>query len=175
MPPAPKPAKKKYLRDTESNFTQFGKRLRAARNAVAGRRGGNYTMTQLGADVRARLLETPVKRTAVLRQSVRAWEQNMERPRLETIIVLAEVLGVDPGWLAFGKWSHAPAPLFVAALWPDTQEPVDERALRAMPRTDGKLRVGEYPHTARGPVTSPAPAATKRAPPKVTRRPQKRA
>lgn len=178
--PPPPPKRKRYPRDVESNFTQFGKRLRAARNAVAARRGERYGMVQLGRDVQLRLLETPVKHTGAGRQSIRSWERNLDRPRLETIIVLAEVLGVDPGWLAFGKWSHAPAPPFVAVLWPDTHEPVDERAIRNRPRTDGALRVGEYPHMIRdpAPVKPPAtlpPTRAARREPKVTRRKGKRA
>lgn len=184
-PPPPPPKRKRYPRDVESQFTQFGKRLRAARNAVAARSGERYGMAQLGNDVSARLIATPVKHTGVGRQSIRSWERNLDRPRLETIIVLAEVLDVDPGWLAFGRWwSRAPFPLFAPAVWDDiyvagVHEPADERVLRAKPRTDGKLRVKEYPHMIRDPApgapATQSPSRAARREPKVTRRKGKRA
>ena len=42
-------------------------------------------------------------------QSVGRWLEESE-PGLDVIVGLAEVLGVDPGWLAFGEASKAPAP-----------------------------------------------------------------
>lgn len=41
--------------------------------------------------------------------SVSRWFKGAE-PNLKTIVAIAQVLGVDPGWLAFGEISAAPPP-----------------------------------------------------------------
>lgn len=50
------------------------------------------------------------KREGYSPSAVSRWMGGQEPGELETIIGLAQVLEVDPGWLAFGDASRAPAP-----------------------------------------------------------------
>lgn len=145
----------KAVIDYESRWLAFGARLRAARDFQALRRGREYSRVELGKEMRARLLATPVRTTGIGRNTVAEWEANKVRPLLEKIVILAEVLDVDPGWLAFGRWySDAKPPAWADQTWKDSGgEPAGERERRSSSRTDGKLRVGEYPHMVRLPAT----------------------
>lgn len=42
--------------------------------------------------------------------SVGEWEKDESKPDIATVGIIAEICDVDPGWLAYGKSSKAPAP-----------------------------------------------------------------
>lgn len=47
----------------------------------------------------------------VASSTVSRWEADEKKPEdLDTVLGLAKTLKVDPGWLAFGELSSAPAP-----------------------------------------------------------------
>lgn len=77
----------------------FGKRLRKAHRDYEDRLGRDVSQTEIGVVVGKRLGE----KKPVSQQSVGRWFGGTlpEYPRMEA---LAEILGVDPGWLAFGTW-----------------------------------------------------------------------
>lgn len=74
----------------------FGQRLFQARLAYSAEKGRQVTQAEL-----ARL-------AGVSTAAWSTWEAGRSQPPLETIGKVAKVLGVDPGWLAFGT-QHAPA------------------------------------------------------------------
>lgn len=47
---------------------------------------------------------------ALTKMTVSRWESGTSEPGLTTLSCIAELTGVDPGWLAFGKQSRAPVP-----------------------------------------------------------------
>lgn len=47
---------------------------------------------------------------ALSKMTVSRWESGTSEPGLTTLSCIAELAGVDPGWLAFGKQSEAPDP-----------------------------------------------------------------
>lgn len=61
--------------------------------------------------------------------SVSRWKNGV-MPDVPTIAAIAEFLGVDPGWLAFGSQSAAPAPGTVAST-PTAEDLVSRRDLAA--------------------------------------------
>lgn len=78
----------------KSNFLKpsksFGARLLDARLNYAARAGRVVGQTELAGKV------------GVTPQAWSGWERGKSEPPLETIIIVARLLGVDPGWLAFG-------------------------------------------------------------------------
>jgi hypothetical protein len=152
--PRPKPKPHRYDVDYESRWLNFGGRLRWARKRM-GARGQDYGAPDFARDLRPKLLETPYKHTAVLPNSVSRWEHDQQRPPLEVILVMADVLRVGPGWLAFGGWSHAPVPSWMTP--EERAAPGPEMAARYGTRTDGKLRPSEYPHMVAGRKTEQPP------------------
>jgi transcriptional regulator with XRE-family HTH domain len=85
--------------------TGFRDRLFRAWYLFQAREGGERSQEWLAEAVSAHLgLEDTLTQSAVSR-----W-LNGAVPPLGTIVALAKVLGVDPGWLAFGKDSAAPPP-----------------------------------------------------------------
>ncbi len=85
--------------------TGFANRLFRAWYLFQLKKGGSATQEWLGRQV-GRMLpdKAPLSQSAVSR-----WMKG-SRPDLETIASIAHVLQVDPGWLAFGELSGAPAP-----------------------------------------------------------------
>src|SRR5215216_2805109 len=61
-------------------------------------------LTEFGQRIGARLM-----RPAVSPSTIMEWFAG-EIPDVATVQAVAEVCGVDPGWLAFGSSSRAPAP-----------------------------------------------------------------
>ena len=85
--------------------TGFAQRLFRAWYLFQLKKGGSATQEWLGRQVGKKLVDRePLSQSAVSR-----WMKGA-KPDLETIAAIAEVLQVDPGWLAFGELSRAPAP-----------------------------------------------------------------
>lgn len=85
----------------------FATRLFRAWHLLQIRKGGGVTQEWLGRQVGRILGEDLVSQSAVSR-----WFKGAT-PDLDTIAALGRALGVDPGWLAFGELSEAPAPVDV--------------------------------------------------------------
>lgn len=80
-------------------------RLFAAWYLYQARSGGSKSQEWLAEAVSRKLgLREPLTQGTVSR-----WLKGSE-PDLVTIAAIASVLGVDPGWLAFGQLTHAPPP-----------------------------------------------------------------
>lgn len=70
------------------------------------REGGTLSQEWLGQEVSKKLrLKEPLTQSAVSR-----WFNGVVPKNLKTIVAIAELLNVDPGWLAFGSASRAPSP-----------------------------------------------------------------
>ncbi|AHG92103.1 hypothetical protein J421_4636 (plasmid) [Gemmatirosa kalamazoonensis] len=74
----------------------LGARLKQARRQKAAREGRDYTQAALAQDA------------SVAPVSVSRYESNVQEPSLELIQRMAAVLGVSPGWLAFGDEDDVP-------------------------------------------------------------------
>jgi transcriptional regulator with XRE-family HTH domain len=96
----------------------FGKRLRAARLAGYERGGREIRQTDI-----AELLD-------VRGATVSTWEGDQYVPTIDVISRLADILGVTPGWLAFGQEPRYPAPIGFE---------MKEVALHSQPATDDDL------------------------------------
>jgi transcriptional regulator with XRE-family HTH domain len=84
----------------------FGQRMFRARVELSARLGEKVPQDGFGLLVARRLgREKPITAATVSR-----WEAGEGVPDLATIQAAAELSGVDPGWLAFGSRSQAPAP-----------------------------------------------------------------
>ncbi len=84
----------------------FAKRLFEALILHSGRQGRMVRHTELGeAIAQAMQREQPLTGAAVGR-----WFRGVAMPDIPTVRAVAAVLGVDPGWLAFGDDSAAPGP-----------------------------------------------------------------
>src|SRR4051812_21629410 len=75
----------------------FAARLRKAFRAYEDRVGRDVTQTELGALVGAEIGEGPITQ-----QSVGRWFAGT-LPEHARMVALADVLGVDPGWLSYGS------------------------------------------------------------------------
>lgn len=91
----------------------------------------SVSLAEMGELVGAKLGREGFTATAVSR-----WMSGLQEPELAAIDAIADVCGVDPGWLAFGARSQAPAPLGY-----------EEPAPGQLPRTKGS-----------GTMTTTAPA-----------------
>lgn len=74
----------------------FGDRLRDARERVRFRTGKRMRQEDLGALV------------GQSKSTVSAWENGATPPSVDVVARLAEILGVLPGWLAFGDGPRYP-------------------------------------------------------------------
>lgn len=83
----------------------FNLRLRQATKLREVSIGRDLEQEAVGQLVGGALGVAPISQAAVSR-----WYKSAE-PGLATIQALAEILNVDPGWLAFGDASGAPAPV----------------------------------------------------------------
>jgi transcriptional regulator with XRE-family HTH domain len=92
----------------------FPSRLRRAFRAFEDRLGRDLTQTELGEMVGKQL-----KEGAISQQSVARWFAGT-LPEHARMVALAEVLGVDPGWLSYGS-GEKDAPMRDA---PPATEPV---------------------------------------------------
>lgn len=75
----------------------LGKRLKVARLGALERVGRQWSQSQLGVAV------------DMSSQAVSAWEADTSPPTVEMVEKLARLLGVTPGWLAYGQEPRFPA------------------------------------------------------------------
>ena len=83
-----------------------GRRVFLAHLQLSYRLGRRVTLAEFGRRIAERLgRETPFAATAVSR-----WEAGLQIPAPEIIEAIAELSGVDPGWISHGEKSAAPGP-----------------------------------------------------------------
>lgn len=80
-----------------TNDSSFAQRLFQARLAYSAEKGKQVTQAELA------------ELAGVSTATWSTWEAGRSEPPLDTIRKVAEVLSVDPGWLAFGN-QEVPAP-----------------------------------------------------------------
>jgi len=84
----------------------IGQRIFIAHLELSYRLGRRVTLAELGRLVAERLRrDAPFAATAVSK-----WEAGVQTPGAEVIEAIAELSGVDPGWISHGAKSEAPAP-----------------------------------------------------------------
>jgi transcriptional regulator with XRE-family HTH domain len=83
-----------------------GRRMFLAHLQLSYRLGRRVTLAELGHLIAERLArKTPFAATAVSK-----WEAGLQMPGPEVIEAIAELSGVDPGWISHGEKSAAPGP-----------------------------------------------------------------
>lgn len=93
----------------------LGDRVFACHLLIEGATGRRVTLAEVGEMVGAALEREPYSAGSVL-----AWEKGVSVPDVRVIAALARActsvgVEVDPGWLAFGSESYAPAPVGLAS------------------------------------------------------------
>jgi transcriptional regulator with XRE-family HTH domain len=84
----------------------LGRRLFVARLELCYKLGRSVTLTEFGRLIAERMgRREPFSYAAVSR-----WEAGLQAPALEVIEAIAELSGVDPGWISHGEKSAAPSP-----------------------------------------------------------------
>ena len=84
----------------------IGQRIFVAHLELSYRLGRRVTLAELGRLVAERLRrDAPFAATAVSK-----WEAGIQTPGPEVIEAIAELSGVDPGWISHGARSAAPGP-----------------------------------------------------------------
>ena len=84
----------------------LGRRVFLAHLQLSYRLGRRVTLAEFGRLVAQQLgRETPFAATAVSK-----WEAGLQLPAPEVIEAIAELTGVDPGWISHGEKSAAPRP-----------------------------------------------------------------
>ena len=84
----------------------LGRRVFLAHLQLSYQLGRRITLAEFGRLIAERLgRETPFAATAVSK-----WEAGLQVPAPEVIEAIAEVSGVDPGWISHGEKSAAPRP-----------------------------------------------------------------
>lgn len=84
----------------------IGRRIFVAHLELSYRLGRRVTLAELGRAIAERLRrDAPFAATAVSK-----WEAGVQIPAPEVIEAIAELSGVDPGWISHGAKSAAPAP-----------------------------------------------------------------
>ena len=84
----------------------LGRRVFLAHLQLSYRLGRRITLAEFGRLIAERLgRETPFAATAVSK-----WEAGLQVPAPEVIEAIAELSGVDPGWISHGEKSAAPRP-----------------------------------------------------------------
>jgi hypothetical protein len=100
------PVNRELLMTGSSSVQGLGGRIMAARVQLALSSGHKVTQAGLGALVSQAL----GREQAITGATVSRWEAGQSVPDLESVAGIAAVCKVDPGWLAFGPSSGAPAP-----------------------------------------------------------------
>ena len=85
--------------------TTLLERLFIARNLLERRLGRKVTHSDLGEAIARQLRRAPFSAATVSQ-----WLSGKQALSLQVTLALAKLCGVDPGWLAFGEESRAPAP-----------------------------------------------------------------
>ena len=129
----------------------LGRRLFLAHLQLSYRLGRRVTMAEFGRLVAERLgRKAPFAATAVSK-----WESGLQVPAPEVIEAIAELSGVDPGWISHGEKSAAPGPPLLRADSPLSDEAAQEaerrpgsvrarvKGLAAPQRADAKRRRGK--------------------------------
>ena len=80
-------------------------RIQTCRALIGAQRGSPESQAAFGQAVGKLLGAKPISAGTVSR-----WESGEFEPTLDTLIVIAKLAAVDPGWLAFGPISEAPSP-----------------------------------------------------------------
>ena len=80
-------------------------RIQTCRALIGAQRGSPESQAAFGQDVSQLLGVKPISAGTVSR-----WESGEFEPTLDTLVVIAKLAGVDPGWIAFGPISEAPSP-----------------------------------------------------------------
>jgi len=84
----------------------LGRRVFLAHLQLSFQLGRRVTLAEFGRLIAERLgRETPFAATAVSK-----WEAGLQVPAPEVIEAIAELSGVDPGWISHGEKSAAPGP-----------------------------------------------------------------
>src|SRR3712207_5744556 len=97
----------------------LGRRVFLAHLQLSYRLGRRITLAEFGSLIADRLgRETPFAATAVSR-----WEAGLQIPAPEVIEAIAELSGVDPGWISHGEKSAAPGPPLVPGDSPAAESP----------------------------------------------------
>lgn len=114
----------------------IGKRLRAARLGAFERLGREVTQGEVAAAA------------GVKANAANAWENDVSPPSIEAVRVIAPLLGVTPGWLAFGQGPRYPtqpeppeAPVPTTPISPALTE--EERARAKKAGSKRRARGGE--------------------------------
>lgn len=124
--------------DREALKEAFGRRVVSARGALVERGGVRVTQAVIAARVASWLgQEDPGKENTISQ-----WETGRAMPDCLTMVALADVFGVDPGYLAFGELSDAPKN---APSRSPYVSPADEKALMEK-RTDRDDKTGNGSH-----------------------------
>lgn len=118
--------------------TGFAERLYASLLHLAAREGKEVSDTEVGRRVGKRL-----GRGALGYGAVYKWKRGTV-PGVSTVLAIAAVCGVDPGWLGFGEDSRAPAPATWTIVLTSRDEAARERAVRDHHRA-GRVRAALPP------------------------------
>jgi transcriptional regulator with XRE-family HTH domain len=123
---------KKLMRST------LGRRVFLAHLQLSYQLGRRVTLAEFGRLIAERLRrKTPFAATAVSK-----WEAGLQIPAPEVIEAIAEVSGVDPGWISHGEKSAAPGPqLVLAEPRPSAAPPLRSERVRSR----GKARAEPKP------------------------------
>jgi len=114
----------------------LGRRIFLAHLQLSYQLGRRITLAEFGRLIAKRLgRKRPFVATAVSR-----WEAGLQVPTPEVVEAIAELSGVDPGWISHGDRSAAPGPPVFAGE-PPSPEPTQPDAGRARGPSRSKGRV----------------------------------
>jgi transcriptional regulator with XRE-family HTH domain len=130
---------KKLMRST------LGQRVFLAHLQLSYRLGRRVTLAEFGRLIAERLGRgTPFAATAVSK-----WEAGLQVPAPEVIEAIAELSGVDPGWISHGEKSAAPGPQLPSTLSGATP-PEDQAAGPTRERTKARAETHRVKPKRRG-------------------------
>jgi transcriptional regulator with XRE-family HTH domain len=119
----------------------LGRRVFLAHLQLSYRLGRRVTMAEFGRLVAERLgRNAPFAATAVSK-----WESGLQVPAPEVIEAIAELSGVDPGWISHGEKSAAPGPPLLR-----TDSPLSEEIERRPESTRDRAKGLAEPQRAEG-------------------------
>jgi transcriptional regulator with XRE-family HTH domain len=112
----------------------LGRRVFLAHLQLSYRLGRRITLAEFGRLIAERLRrESPFAATAVSR-----WEAGLQIPAPEVIEAIAELSGVDPGWISHGEKSAAPGPQMPGATSGAEPEPRPSEPGRSRGKAQGQ-------------------------------------